>query len=168
MRLLMVFALVAVSHSSAAFSQDRDRADELLRDRAGSVQMGQAFSIDLNTTAPVNIVKVEQIKRPDGRSHFAVSVKNLSNAPVASYVVSAAIVGADGTVRAWQPLDAVKNLKPGQTRRQELIVRVAVPSLTDLVGFAVSEFQPETGEPWKAEPTALEAAMSRVSKRTSR
>jgi hypothetical protein len=71
-------------------------------------------------------------------------------------------------VKAWQPLDPVKERKPGTSRRQEILVRVAVPALTDYIAFAVSELPPPAGDAWKAEPAALEAAVQKVASRAQR
>jgi hypothetical protein len=154
---------LAVS-SAAAFAQFDTRRIETLEAQA-MLRNGRAFAVGVGTRLPVAITGIEEIRRPDGRARFAVAVKNVSNEAVPSYQVSAAVVGSDGKVKAWQPLDPIKELKPGQSRRQEVLVRVAVPALTDYIAFAVSELQPASGEPWKAEPAALEDAVQKVAAR---
>jgi hypothetical protein len=132
------------------------------------LRQGRAFAVGVGAKLPVTIVGIEEIRRPDGRARFAVAVKNMSDAPVPSYTVGAALVNSDGTVKAWQPLEVVKELKPGQTRRQEILVRVAVPAHTDLLAFAVRELEPAAGEPWKADDSALANAFQKAAQRVAR
>ena len=163
----VVATLVILLTVPAAFAQfDTRRMEDL--ETQSMLRNGRAFAVGVGAKLPVTIVGIEEIRRPDGRARFAVSVKNLSDAPVPAYTVGAAIVNSDGTVKAWQPLEAVKALKPGQTRRQEILVRVVVPAHTDLLAFALKELEPAAGEPWKADEAALAAAIQKVAQRAPR
>ena len=153
--------------SSAALAQIDTRRLETLEEQA-LLRQGRAFAVGVGAKLPVAIVGIEEIRRPDGRARFAVAVKNTSTEPVPSYTVSAAVVGTDGVVKGWQPLEPIKALKPGQSRRQEVLVRVAVPSLTDYVAFAVSEVQQAAGEPWKPEKAQLAEAVQQAAARVLR
>ena len=160
---LGLFALASLP----VFAQFDTRRMEALEEQA-MLRQGRAFAVGVGAKLPVTIVGIEEIRRPDGRARFAVAVKNISAEAVPSYQVSAAVVGNDGKVKAWQPLEAVKELQPGKSRRQEILVRVAVPALTDYIAFAVSELQPASGDAWKAEPAALEEAVQKVAARPNR
>jgi hypothetical protein len=165
---VVVAAVVIFALSSApAFAQFDSRRMEDVESQA-MLRNGRAFAVGVGAKLPVAITGIEEIRRPDGRARFAVAVKNLSGEAVSSYQVSVAVIGSDGKVKAWQPLEPIKELKPGQSRRQEILVRVAVPALTDYIAFAVSEVQPASGDPWKAEPAALEEAMQKVAARAQR
>jgi hypothetical protein len=144
----------------APAQMDAHKIEQLESQQA--LRQGRAFAIGVGARLPVAIVGIQEIRNPDGRARFAVSVKNLSQEPVPSYAVSAGVVNSTGEVKAWQRLDAIRNLKPGQTRRQEFVIRVAVPAHTDLVALAVTEVAPVSGEPWKAEPPALEEAVQKA------
>lgn len=161
-----VLVVLAASSTPALAQFDPHRMDAI--EAQAMLRNGRAFAVGVGAKLPVAITGIEEIRRPDGRARFAVAVKNLSMDPVSSYQVSAAVVGSDGKVKAWQPLDPIKELKPGQSRRQEVLVRVAVPALTDYIAFAVSEVQPASGDAWKAEPAALEEAMQKVAARAQR
>ena len=75
----------------------------------------------------------------------------------------AAIVGTDGQVKATQPTKD-SNLKPFQIRRKEITFRMAVPSISDSVGFAISEIQRPDGEPWRVSDAALENILGEAGK----
>jgi hypothetical protein len=164
---LAAVLLVLALSSTPAFAQFDTRRLETLEAQA-MLRNGRAFAVGVGAKLPIAITGIEEIRRPDGRARFAVAVKNLSDEAVASYQLSAAVVGSDGKVKAWQPLEPIKELKAGQSRRQEILVRVAVPALTDYIAFAVSGVQPASGEAWKAEPAALEEAMQKVAARAQR
>jgi hypothetical protein len=163
-RVLAGIVLLIMVSGTVAFAQFDPRRIEAIEAQA-TLRNGRAFAVGVGAKLPVAITGIEEIRRPDGRARFAVAVKNVSNEAVPSYQVSAAVVSSDGKVKAWQLLEAIKELKPGQSRRQEILVRVAVPALTDYIAFAVSELQPASGEPWKAEPAALEEAVHKVAAR---
>jgi hypothetical protein len=108
-----------------------------------------AFGVDTYPQGPLEIVEVTQIRQAYGRHRFAVTARNKSPEPIASYVIVGLVVLSDGTVKATQPLPAVKNLKAGQSRRQEFDLRVAVLGVPDRLAFAVSEVQHKpVGDPW--------------------
>jgi hypothetical protein len=163
---LAALLLVSISSASSWAQFDPRRMEDV--EAQAMLRNGRAFAVGVGAKLPVAITGIEEIRRPDGRARFAVAVKNLSNEAVPSYQVSAAVVGSDGKVKAWQPLEPIKELKPGHSRRQEILVRVAVPALTDYIAFAVSEVQPPSGDSWKAEPAALEAAVQKVAARAQR
>lgn len=158
------FIIAAVLHPAPARAQlDTRRMDEIQGQML--LRQGRAVAIGTGAKLPVEIVGLEEIRRPDNRARFAVLVKNTSAEMVPAYTVTAAIVGADGVVKAWQPLDEVKGLKPGQARRQEILVRAVVPSLTDFVAFAIADLQPAAGDAWKADRSALAQVIDKVPRR---
>lgn len=167
MRDSFVLLLVLLAVPVSAYAQFDPRRMEDVESQA-MLRQGRSFAVGVGAKLPVTIVGIEEIRRPDGRARFAVAVKNMSDAPVPSYTVGAAVVNSDGTVKAWQPLEVVKELKPGQTRRQEILVRVAVPAHTDLLAFAVRELEPAAGEPWKADDSALATAIHKATQRVAR
>jgi hypothetical protein len=168
MRHVVAGLVVLVTICSApVFSQFDTRRMETIEEQS-LLRQGRAFAVGVGARLPVVIVGIEELRRPDGRARFAVVVKNVSGDAVPSYGVSAAVVGNDGKVKAWQPLDPVKQLKPGQSRRQEITVRVAVPALTDYIAFAVAELEPPSGDAWKASQPDLEQAIQKVSARFAR
>ena len=122
---------------------------------------GRAFALKSDESAPLQIVKIEEIRSPDGRARFAYYVKNRSPLDVKNWTVVAAIVGTDGQVKATQPTKD-SNLKPFQVRRKEITFRMAVPSISDSVGFAISEIQRPDGEPWKMSDAELETSLGHV------
>ncbi len=121
MRLFCAVLVILLAPASALAQFDTRRMEDL--ESQSMLRNGRAFAVGVGARLPVTIVGIEEIRRPDGRARFAVSVKNLSDAPVPAYTVGAAVVNSDGTVKAWQPLEVVKALKPGQTRRQEISER---------------------------------------------
>jgi hypothetical protein len=168
MRFMIASVVILVAASSMRpVAQFDSRRMETIEEQA-LLRQGRAFAVGIGAKLPVAIVGIQELRQPDGRARFAVTVKNMSDEPVPSYGVSAAVVGNDGKVKAWQPLDKVKQLKPGQSRRQEITVRVAVPALTDYVAFAVAELEPPSGDSWKASQPDLEQAIQKVSSRFAR
>jgi hypothetical protein len=133
--------------------------DRFRRQEAETGGVVRAFGVDTRPEGPLEIVDVTQIRQAYGNHRFAIVVRNRSSEPVASYTVTGLVVSGDGGVRATQPLAPVKNLKPGQSRRQEFDRRVAVLSLSDRLAFAVSEVKPATGEPWKISEHDLRATV---------
>lgn len=160
----IVFVLAAAAPASAQF--DVHRMEDV--ENQALLKQGRAFAVGVGARLPVQIVGLEEIKNPDGRFRFAVRVKNVSDAPVPAYTVSAAVVQSDGLVKAFQKLNPIKQLRPGQVRRQEFVVRVAVPAHTDLVALAVAEVERASGEPWKADEAALVEAIQRASQRVQK
>lgn len=165
MRYLLAATILTVFPASALAQFDTHRMEAI--ENQSLLRQGRAFAVGVGAKLPVVIVGIEEIRRPDGRARFAVAVKNLSDAPVPAYTVGAAVVNSDGTVKAWQPLEPITQLKPGQTRRQEILVRVAVPAHTDYLAFAVKELQPAAGESWKADDAALAAAIQKAAQRAA-
>ncbi len=169
--LCVVLAAGALLHPAPAVAQipptpmDTRRIEELEGQQA--LRQGRAFAIGVGARLPVAIVGLQEIRNPDGRARFAVSVKNISRDPVPSYTVSAGVVNSTGEVKAWQRLDTIRNLKPGQTRRQEFVIRVAVPAHTDFVAMAVTDLERGEGDEWKAEPAALAEAVQKARAMTS-
>lgn len=166
MRFMNVGIMILVMLSSP-FAQFDTRRMETIEEQA-LLRQGRAFAVGVGAKLPVTIVGIQELRQPDGRARFAVTVKNMSDEAVPAYGVSAAVVGNDGTVRAWQPLDKVKQLRPGQSRRQEVTVRVAVPALTDYIAFAIAELESPSGDPWKASQPDLEQAIQKASSRFAR
>jgi hypothetical protein len=160
-RALAMLSACVVLWAAPALAQMETRKIEELESQQG-LRQGRAFAVGVGAKLPVVIVGLMELRHPDGRARFAVSVKNISSDPVPSYSVSAGVVNSTGEVKAWQQLDPIKNLKPGQTRRQEFVIRVAVPAHTDLVAMAVTELERGEGDVWKAEPEALTQAVKAV------
>ncbi len=170
-RALATLVACVVSSAAAAFAQSKDpmdfrRIEELEAQQA--LRQGRAFAVGVGARLPVTIVGLQEIRKPDGRARFAVSVKNISGDPVPSYTVSAGVVNSTGEVKAWQRLDPIRNLKPGQTRRQEFVIRVAVPAHTDLVALAVTDLERGEGDEWKAEQAALADAIQKAAASASK
>jgi hypothetical protein len=158
---LAMFAACAVLAAAPALAQmDAHKIEQLENQQA--LRQGRAFAVGVGARLPIAIVGLMEIRNPDGRARFAVSVKNISQEEVPSYTVSAGVVNSTGEVKAWQRLDPIRNLKPGQTRRQEFVIRVAVPAHTDLVAMAVTELERQAGEAWKAEPAQLAEAVQKA------
>jgi hypothetical protein len=125
---------------------------------------GRAFALRSDETAPLQIVKIDEIHSPDGRARFAYFVRNRSTTDVRGWTVVAGIVGTDGTVKATQPMKD-SNLKPGQTRRKEITFRTAVPSISDAVAFAIAEIQAAADDkPWRIDELALETIMGQAAR----
>ena len=138
--------------------------DHFRRQPAETGGVIQAFGVDTHPDGPLEIVDVMQIRQAHGRHRFAVTIRNRSSEPVASYVVIGAVVSSDGSIKATQPLPPVKNLKAGQSRRQEFDLRVTVLSLSDRLAFALSEVHRASGEPWKLSDEDLRASVKAVAR----
>ncbi len=168
--LAMLVASVAFSAAPALAQSDDPmdyrRIEELEGQQA--LRQGRAFAVGVGARLPVVITGLMEIRNPDGRTRFAVSVKNISRDPVPEYTVSAGVVNSTGEVKAWQRLDPIRNLKPGQTRRQEFVIRVAVPAHTDFVAMAVTDLERGEGDKWKADPAALAEAVQKARAATSK
>lgn len=109
----------------------------------------KVFALDSYPDGPLTIIEVEEVRQQNPPSTWGVFVRNRSLTPVPSYRLAAAVVGGDGTVKAVQPLPAIKNLKPGKVSRQEMRVQVAALVPSDRVVFFVNEVEGFAG-PWKA------------------
>ncbi len=147
--------LVLASAPSRAQMDDHFRRQPAEQDGG----LAKAFAVDAHPGGPVAIDRVEQIRQSYGAPRFAVHARNRSAGLVPSFVVTAFVVGGNGRVKATQRLNAVKNLKAGQERRQELTLRAAVPGIADVLVFAVTEVQPADGDPWHAAEEELHATL---------
>lgn len=154
---IVTSALFLVLASAPARAQMDDHFRRQPAEQDGG--LAPAFAVDANTSGPVVINQVEQIRQAYGAPRFAVHAKNRSAGAVPSCVVTAFVVGGDGRVKATQRMNAVKNLKAGQVRRQELTLRAAVLGVADVLVFAVTEVQPADGERWHAAEEELHATL---------
>lgn len=147
-------ALVVMFVSTAASAQIDDRVSrEGLERRAAR----RVFAVPTPADAPIEVYQVEEVRQQLPPHLYAVRVRNRSAAAVASYTIAAVVVGNDGSTRAIQRLPAVKNLKPGQARRQETAIRVAVLGVPDRVAFVAVEVTGANGQTWRARDEALRA-----------
>jgi hypothetical protein len=130
--------------------------DEFRRPRVESLS-SKAFTVDLQPDAPVRVVGVtEQRQITLDRPIYAVTARNISDGVVKAYTLAAVVVGRDGTSKGVQRLPAVNDLKPGQARKQDTQVRVAVPSLSDRVAFVVVEAELASGRRWTIDDATLQ------------
>lgn len=121
----------------------------------------RVFGVDADPTRPVTIAAVQEVKQQRPPSNYAVLATNRSDVPVDAYVVAALVVSSAGDVKAIQELPAIKNLKPGQTRRQETPVRAAVLSVTDRVAFVLYKVT-SRGQTWTVSDADMRAAVKKV------
>jgi hypothetical protein len=121
----------------------------------------RVFAVETYPSGPVQIEAVEEVPQQLPPSHFAVRARSRSPFPIAEYRLAALVVGADGTVKAIQTFPRVKNLKPGQGRRQQEQIRVAVMGVTDRVAFVLYDFTTEA-ETWAVANQALRDAVRQV------
>lgn len=150
-------ALFLVLASAPARAQMDDHFRRQPAEQDGG--LAQAFAVDAHTAGPVVIDRVEQIRQAYGVPRFAAHARNRSTGLVPSFVVTAFVVGGDGRVKATQRMNAVKNLKAGQERRQELTLRAAVLGIADVLVFAVTEVEPANGDSWRAAEEELHATL---------
>lgn len=123
----------------------------------------RVFGVEVDPSRPVGIAAVEEVRQRNPPSHYAVSATNRSGAQIDAYVVAAAIVTADGSVRAIQELPTVKNLKPGQTRRQQTPIRIAILSESERVAFVPLRIV-IGGETWTVGDADLRAAVKQTAR----
>ncbi len=109
----------------------------------------RVFAVNSLPDAPAMVVQVEEVKQHNPPSKWGVHVLNRGLMPVSSLVVAAAIVDINGTVKATQPLAAIKNLAPAQVQRREMRVVVTVLAPTDRVVFFVKDVISDMGN-WKS------------------
>lgn len=121
----------------------------------------RVFAVETYPGGPVEIEAVEEVPQQLPPSHFAVRARSRFPFPIAEYRLAAIVVGADGTVKAIQTFPRVKNLKPGQGRRQQEQIRVAVMGVTDRVAFALYDVTTEA-EAWVVPNQALRDAVRQV------
>lgn len=124
----------------------------------------RVFAVNNHPEGPLAVTGVEEVRQYNPPSTWGVIVRNRSYQPVTSYAMSAAVVLVDGTVKAIQPLPAVKNLAPEQVRRQEVRIVVTTINPTDRVVFFVNEVTREQG-PWKAVRSEVAAIIKSVAER---
>jgi hypothetical protein len=124
----------------------------------------RVFAVESHAGGPLAITEVEEVRQQNPPSRWAVVVQNRSAAPVSSFALAAAIVAGDGTVKAIQPLPAIKNLKPNQVARREILVKVTVLVPTDRVVFFVNEMS-DGAAIWKAADEDVRAVIKSAAKR---
>lgn len=166
----LVLLVAATAHAqvpsgSQALPESQRATDDELRRPKDSELTARGFSLDANPSAPVSVVQVTEQRQMHGRPIYAVLVQNRANAPVKSYVVIAAVVATDGSVKATQRLEPVKNLAAGKVRKQDTMIRAATPSISDRIAFVVGEVEHATGERWRLEDTELRDAVKAVAGR---
>ena len=161
---LVMCALFLTNFGTPALAQMDDHFRRQPAETGGHLQ---AFGVDVYPDGPIAIEQVNQIRQAYGRHRFAVNVKNRSSSPVVSYALVGVVVGSDGSVKAVQPLPPIKNLKPGQSRRQEFDLRSAVLGLSDTLAFAVSEVQ-SGADAWKVTDADLKAAIKAAASKFQR
>lgn len=125
----------------------------------------RVFAVDAYVGGPLAITEVQEIRQQNPPSTWAVLFRNRSLAPLISLTMAAAIMSGDGTLKGIQPLPAIKNLGPGNMRRQEMRVQVTVLAPTDRVVFFVNEVSGEMTPPWKAQRSDIVALITAAAKR---
>ena len=98
----------------------------------------RVFAVDSLPGGPIAVVQVNEMRQHNPPSTWAVHVTNRELQTVASFTLIAAVVDANGEIKAIQPLPAIRNLKPGQVQRRETRIRVTVIAPTDRVVFYVT------------------------------
>lgn len=152
-------ALASVVWAAPAAAQIDDRVSRLGLER-GAAQ--RVFAVDMRRDSPVELYQVEEVRQQLPPHRYAVRARNRSADAIASYTIAAVVVGSDGTAKAFQPLPAVKNLKPRQARRQEIGIQVAVLNVTDRVAFVVTGVTGVDGQSWTASDEDLRARIKEV------
>lgn len=145
---MMLLALSQITNQTLATSPTpSDARSNQFEDPKGT--SWKAFSVDSFPDGPLAFVEVSEVRQQNPPSSWAAFVKNTGLMPVNSYTVGAAVVTGDGKVKAVQKLPTIKNLKPGQVRRQEVRLTVATLNPSDRVVFYIHEAQSDSG-PWQA------------------
>jgi hypothetical protein len=121
----------------------------------------RVFAVETYPGGPIEIEAVEEVKQQLPPSHYAVRARSRAAFPIKEYRLAAMVVGSDGTVKAIQPLPRVKNLKPGDARRQQEQIRVAVMTVTDRLAFALYDVTTDE-EAWAVPNQALRDAVKQV------
>lgn len=158
---IVLSALLVLAPALPAHAQMDDHLRRQPAEQDGG--LARAFAVDANTSGPVAIDRVEQIRQAYGTPRFAVHAKNRSAGVVSSFVVTAFVVGGDGRVKATQRMNPVKNLRAGQVRRQDFTLRGAVLGVADLLVFAVTDVEPANGGAWRAADEDLHATLRQAS-----
>ena len=152
---------LSVSGASWSTAQVDDRMARI--NEGGSPRV---FAVD---TAPVNTVtlgRATEVRQERPPHNYAVLVRNLAGEPASAVTVTLAVVLSDGSVKAFQDVPAIKNLKLGQTRRLETRVRGAVLSPTDRIVFVVKTLQLDGGSPlWQVNTEDLRALIQNAAQR---
>ena len=124
----------------------------------------RVFAVNSLPEAPVRIVQVGEVRQHNPPSTWAVFVRNDAMLPVNSLTIGAAVVDVHGNVKAFQPLPALKNLKPGQIQRRETRIRVTVIAPTDRVVFYLRDLMSESGG-WKASESDVSGLIREAAQR---
>jgi hypothetical protein len=124
----------------------------------------RVFAVNALPEAPIAIVQVEEVRQQNPPSTWGVSIVSRAPMPVETVAVVAAVVDVTGSVKAMQPLPAVKNIKPGSVQRRETRIRVTQIAPTDRVVFFVKDVSGEVGE-WKAEDGSVAALIRTAAQR---
>lgn len=150
----------------AAATEAPAQIDDRLSAHADAVRGAswRVFGVDVDPSRPLAIDAVEEVRQQRPPSNYAVLATNRSEAPIESYVVAAVVVSSDGAVKAVQQLPAIKNLRPGQARRQETPIRVAILSVTDRVAFVPYRIT-AGGETWTVPDADMRRAVKQVADR---
>jgi len=106
----------------------------------------RVFAVDSHPGGPIAIVQVGEIRQHNPPSSWSVHVASRGSMPLASVSLAAAVVDVSGQIKATQPLPAIKNLKPGQVQRREILIRTTVIAPTDRVVFFLNELKSELGD----------------------
>jgi hypothetical protein len=109
----------------------------------------RVFAVNSYPDRAIVITQVEEVRQQNPPSTWGVYVGNAELLPVASLTLAAAVVDANGKVKATQTLPAIKNVKPQQVIRKEIPIRITIMAPTDRVVFYVREVKSESGD-WKS------------------
>lgn len=151
--------LITAAPASAQVDDRLSRLGEQVRGASWRV-----FGVDVDPSQPLAIAGVEEVRQQRPPSNYAVFAGNRSAAPIDEFVVAVLVVTSDGSVKSVQPMQRIKNLQPGQTRRLETPIRGAIMSVSDRVAFVPFEIT-AGGTTWKVADTDLRAAVKQVAQR---
>lgn len=159
-------AMLGVAAVAAGALPAVAQVDDRLLARADTVRGAswRVFGVDVDPSRPLAIDGVEEVRQQRPPSNYAVLAKNRSGAVIESYIVAAVVVASDGSVKQVQQLPAIKNLRPGQSRRQETPIRVAVLSVSDRVAFVPYRIT-AGGDTWTVSDADMRAAVKLVATR---
>lgn len=154
--------LAVVGATTMAHAQIDDRRLERATQVRGA--SWRVFGVEVDPARPLTIDTVEEVRQRQPPSHYAVLAANRSDQTIDAYIVAAVVVTGDGAVKAVQQLPAIKNLKPGQSRRQETPIRVAILSETDRVAFVPYRIVLGS-DTWTVPDADLRAAVTQMARR---
>lgn len=158
----LVMAWVAAAAVLGAAGPANAQIDPSLRALSEPQRVSKrVFAVDTYPGGPIEIEAVEEVPQQLPPSHYAVRARSRFAFPIKEYRLAAIVVGADGTVKAIQTFPRVKNLKPGQGRRQQEQIRVAVMGVTDRVAFALYDVTTDE-ETWAVPNQELRDTVKRV------